>query len=341
MMDPMHLLPTASTGVRVVEIACDESGSEGEKLIGGTTDVFAHASLDVDVAVAVACIDEVRVRARSRAEELKASVVLREQNRAVLEDLLGAAGPFHGNAHVHLTEKVFLLAGKLVELLGRASVRQALVLYTHGPDTFGAAAWRDLLGAFNELMRAKFLEDARAHASSYVDLASALGLAHAGTPAGDIVATTASTVPTTDTDLLHLLDKSRRATVLDPLVPALASAVGHWGSDGRAVSVVHDEQRSLRESGLAHLDASCAPEGSLVGIRFVDSRDDPRVQLADFLAGAARRIASEELVGRGDPGLTSLLRPYVDPGSVWGDPRSRSVLVPPDLSQVDVPGSAG
>jgi len=32
----------------LVQIACDESGYEGEKLIGGMTDVFAHASVRVD-----------------------------------------------------------------------------------------------------------------------------------------------------------------------------------------------------------------------------------------------------------------------------------------------------
>lgn len=83
----MHLSPTTPDGT-VVEIACDESGSEGEKLVGGTTDVFAHASLTVTVDAAVACIDEVRLRARSPAAELKAGVVLREQNRPLLQELL-------------------------------------------------------------------------------------------------------------------------------------------------------------------------------------------------------------------------------------------------------------
>ena len=77
-----------------MEIACDESGSEGGKLVGGTTDVLAHASVVVDADLAAAWLDEVRVRARSPATEVKASVVLREQNRAVLRDLLGRDGPF-------------------------------------------------------------------------------------------------------------------------------------------------------------------------------------------------------------------------------------------------------
>ena len=64
-----------------LEIACDESGSEGEKVVGGTTRMFAHASVDIDAARAADCIVELRGRTRSPAEEYKASVVLRTQNR--------------------------------------------------------------------------------------------------------------------------------------------------------------------------------------------------------------------------------------------------------------------
>ena len=35
-----------------IEIACDESGYEGEKLIGSTTAVFAHGSVRLDHATA-------------------------------------------------------------------------------------------------------------------------------------------------------------------------------------------------------------------------------------------------------------------------------------------------
>ena len=66
-----------------------------------------------------------------------------------------------------------------------------------------------------------------------------------------------------------------------------------------------------------------------MGVRLVVAREDARVQVADFLAGIARKIASDELNGRGDPALTALLRPYVDPGSVWGDARSGALLAAP------------
>ena len=48
----------------LVEVACDESGYESEKLIGGTTDVFAHASVGLDVESAAACMREARSRSR-------------------------------------------------------------------------------------------------------------------------------------------------------------------------------------------------------------------------------------------------------------------------------------
>jgi hypothetical protein len=50
------------------------------------------------------------------------------------------------------------------------------------------------------------------------------------------------------------------------------------------------------------------------------------VQVADLLAGIARRVASDALAGHPDDALTALLCPYVNPESTWGpvlDPSSR------------------
>ncbi|MGW3460985.1 hypothetical protein ACWDE9_15945 [Streptomyces olivaceoviridis] len=49
---------------------------------------------------------------------------------------------------------------------------------------------------------------------------------------------------------------------------------------------------------------------------------DARVSIADFLAGVARRIASGEPAGTGDPELTACLRPYGAAESVGDDGRS-------------------
>jgi hypothetical protein len=57
------------------------------------------------------------------------------------------------------------------------------------------------------------------------------------------------------------------------------------------------------------------------------------VQVADFLAGTARRIAEDALTGNGDAELTAMLRPYLDPASVWGDSTSWTALDPRDHTE--------
>lgn len=89
---------------------------------------------------------------------------------------------------------------------------------------------------------------------------------------------------------------------------------------------MHDRQTSLTPQWIAHVRQVTG--GALHGVRLIDSFLDARVQMADVLAGVARKIASEVLNGRGDLRLTRLLRSYVDETSIWGDPASWSVIRP-------------
>jgi len=75
-----------------------------------------------------------------------------------------------------------------------------------------------------------------------------------------------------------------------------------WSGGRRQVLVIHDEQSALTagrlrrlqqaltggagQDGAGRLPAGVSP---LAGLVTVDSRDDPRVQVADLLAGVARR----------------------------------------------------
>jgi hypothetical protein len=108
------------------------------------------------------------------------------------------------------------------------------------------------------------------------------------------------------------------------LVPAILGTAAYWRAGGRLVSLVHHEQNVLTAQRIAWIEETAR----LHRLRLVDSRLDPRVQLADFLAGIARKIASDELNGRGESTLTELLRPYVDGDSMWGDERSGVLLGP-------------
>lgn len=336
-----------------LEVACDESGSEGEKLVGGTTDVFAHASVCVDGEVAADCILELRSRTRSPAEEYKASVVLRERNRLALEWLLGPAGPFYGKAHVHLTEKAFFVVGGIVDFLlgefgvggvaGRQGPRATALtahLYRHGPEDFGPVRWASLLAAFNDLVRFTSRSAVTASAESFFALTDGLRPAGTGGLSREVTGLLRQAEGDLDARVEQLLESLRVTPRMDPLFPALVHAVEYWAGRGRPVSIVHDEQQALTAERIGHLEATLGPprpargaaassrSGLLAGIRLVDSRSDPRVQVADLLAGAARRIASEALGGRGDGELIALLRPYVDERSTWGDEASWALLAP-------------
>jgi hypothetical protein len=91
------------------------------------------------------------------------------------------------------------------------------------------------------------------------------------------------------------------------MLPALAETILFWSGGRRQVLVVHDEQSALTASRLRNLQqvlalgadatdaagqgagARAARMSPLAGLVTVDSRDDPRVQVADLLAGVARR----------------------------------------------------
>ncbi|MEO3872089.1 hypothetical protein ABGB18_25015 [Nonomuraea sp. B12E4] len=329
-----------------VEIGCDESGAEGEKLVGGNTDVFAHASVMMDLDSAAACIGELRARAPSPVTEYKANHILREKHRAALRWLLGPDGPVLGHVRVYLTDKTFLVIGKVVELLAPdgtpgpfpddPSQGMAAVLYREGPAAFGARRWAAFLDSFNYLLRAK---NGQGIDMSVEDAFRLVGeLRTADGPAGEVMELLWRARPRVAAFRERLLLAGPGVfPALDPLIPAIVRAVTSWGGasegvPGRPVSVVHDRQTTLTDERIARLRAALGD--SLAGLRLVESRLDARVQVADVLAGVARKVASEELNGRGDARLTALLRPYVDPHSIWGDERSRALLAPPPPGEV-------
>src|SRR6266545_3800746 len=143
---------SVSTG-QLLEVACDESGYEGENHIGATTDVFAHASVRLSAELATNCVQEIRKRIRSPALEYKSNHLLREKHRSVLKWLLEPSGPIHGIAHVHLTDKTFFVVGKVIDLLlgkviyepgsglyqDQQAKAMAVTLYRDGQRTFGRA----------------------------------------------------------------------------------------------------------------------------------------------------------------------------------------------------------
>jgi len=119
-------------------------------------------------------------------------------------------------------------------------------------------------------------------------------------------------------DFLRAADDSALPR-LDPLVPAIVRAVEFWTRGGRTVEIAHDRQTTLSVARVGRLQRST--EG-FAGLEQVDSFTDHRVQLADFLAGITRKVASDQLKGAHDAELSELLAPYIDPASLWIDETS-------------------
>lgn len=311
-------------GVRgTLEVVCDESGSDGENLTGGNTDVFAHGSVSMPMEVAAAYVQEVRDRIRSPATEYKANHLLREKHRDVLEWLLSPSGPIDGHSHVHLTEKAYFVVDRAVDLL-LGDGTEALALYRQGRSAFGEERWRDFLDAANRLLRVRINGEADGPVDGFFRTVDDLRRAH---PRMEILARLAAARPRAEAYRARLLEGPPLIPVLNPLLPAIVHTVAHWSAGGRTVRVVHDRQNMLTEQRIAWIEEQAVRAGiGFAGLELVQARWDPRILLADFLAGIARKLASDELNGRADPALIALLRPFVGPTSLWGDARSRASL---------------
>ena len=298
-----------------VEIACDESGFSGGSLAGGHTTVFVHASVRIGAADAARMVDRVRALTGGRRAEVKAVRLRRPHDRAVLEELLAVAAPHVG---VHLTDTALFVLARLADLVvhgtavagtdspGRGPRARALArrLYAMHPPP-------DFLKLAGNLVRTHNRWLPKDPVAAFYALPGIPAEIQAARPAIEEVRAS--------------YERDRKRTpLMEPVIPALARTVEAWLATAREVTVVHDEQSALTRERLADIAAAVArrhPGRRLAAVHLVDSRADARVQVADLLAGIARRVASDALAGRPDDALIALLRPYVNPESTWRPPR--------------------
>ncbi|MFI5730804.1 hypothetical protein ACIA49_11835 [Kribbella sp. NPDC051587] len=271
-----------------LEIACDESGFSGSNLLDPAAPVITHASVDLSVVEAAEVMTSVGSRTTS---EYKSNRLLRPEQRPALGRFLAA---LDGRAHVHVIDKRLYVATRVLELFtGEPSYGDGTRL---GRD-FGASV--DVLRSRTELLES-FLVLTRTKRLRMLDH-DAIDRFFALLP----IELPRSRVEET---LLRLIeDDPAIPPPLEPLVPALAETALYWSAGERSVAIVHDEQSALTRHRVArlarYLAAAVVPAPPpLAGLRQVDSRQDPRVQVADLLAGVARRAAEV-------PGLAKILRP--------------------------------
>ena len=291
-------------------------GSPGTNLLHPATPVITHASVDLAVGEAVELIAALRSGFRFSPHELKSGQFLRGPGAGeALEWFLAALS---GRAHVHLVDKEFFLVTRIVDLflaepsyaagtrLTQDHRPAALALYrarrSAGRD------WGVFLAAFVDLVRIKRRRqpDRRA-VERFFQARDALARDGLGAPAEGVLDGLSRT--RVRAVLARLTNDDRSIPPpLEPMLPALAETVLFWSGGQRQVLVIHDEQSALtadrltpppagtgqrRGTAAAGADeAGALPAGvsPLAGLVMVDSRDDPRVQVADLLAGVARRL---------------------------------------------------
>jgi hypothetical protein len=316
-----------------VEIACDESGFTGGNLTFRHT-VFSHASLRVPVETAQAEMTRLRVRVAAHGE-LKASWLLRWCDDDDLRRLLAPDGLLGEQVRVHLTDtRLFLLCRLADVLLGSGEVsgldlpgqdadvrRVALELYRQGDAVFGLQRWQTFLIAAGKALRATSRWVPASAVSDFEGELEELAAAPAPAPVREALLRLRGTAERARAVRRSLEIGSRRPPLVEPLLPALTRCVLDWGAEHRDLVVVHDEQSVLTPWRIREIadQLDRAHPGHVLDLRRVDSRDDPRVQIADLVAGIARRAAASLLSGQPDERLIDLVRPVVDPRSVWAD----------------------
>jgi hypothetical protein len=196
-----------------------------------------------------------------------------------------------------------------------------------GPDAFGTERWRNFVIAANDVLRADRGRRLGRPVDAFFAQIEQLRKLDGAASAVSALEELHNARPDAYEARARLLDDHVVQPVLEPLIPALVSSVLHWTRGEQPISVVHDEQSALTERRMRRIEQTLAApplekiqlpdQGRFIRFQRVDSRTDPRVQVADLLAGVARKIVSDDLIGRSDRDLVDLLRPYLDPASRW------------------------
>jgi hypothetical protein len=308
----------------VVEIACDESGFSGTNLLDAATPLITHASVDLSRDESVEILHEVRSGFRYSLSEFKAGRLLRSGTTG--ESVAWFLAALRGRAHVHLVDKQYFLVTRMVDLfLAEPSYaagtrltqdQRSAALALHRARLGGGPDWSAFLAAFVTLVRTKRrrVPDRRGM-ERFLEARDRLAARHVGAGARDVLRGFREDGVWAVLARLAQDDRSIPPP-LEPMLPALAETVLFWSGGDRQVLVIHDEQSALTADRLRRLQrmladrAGLPPTGAspLAGLVTVDSRDDPRVQVADLLAGLARRSA--------ETGSEDLLEPFVSPTSL-------------------------
>lgn len=316
-------------------VVMDEAGHTGENLLDIDQPVYALAAIRIDRSTAEAAVTAALSRAQTTTElkfsKLRKSNVGRKNVLTLLQDV-GLTGDA---AAVIVLHKPWMVAAKLVDELveprmlarglqpawyaGGAAKSMAQALYELGPRALGAT-YRDMASSFVAMVRS-YTPDAGA---TFVRALHRCKIACRDEQLHDLLSVMI------DTPEQMAAEFAGRQDALDPALTSLFWQGGHWSSTLQTrFEVLHDESRSVQRwqeamfSGIQRRIADqTSPESFTLGeitvhlptlletISFGASHHDPRIQVADLLAGASAHTYAVITGARRDEGdfANALLR---------------------------------
>lgn len=321
-------------------IACDESGSEGENLMSAAHPDFVHASVHLTRERALDVLAELRAAARSQAHELKSKAVMSARARPVLVRLIAELA---SDSNICLVDKGYFASAKLIDLIlaeeahlsgvdlaitGEAA-QLARQLQLRTPVAVGEYVWRELLSAFNELVRRHVRSGSeKPDPSTFFTI-----LDVAREASRDPIVTQILTALWGARHLVADYDQEDDGGVffreLDPMITTVVAVARTWGVrlGGGPFEFVVDKYWGLDELARAaivdaaripmHVGDTALPIGDLRAMRVADSRDDPRIQVADILAGVGRENARLARLGVFDDPLQVAAHEALDFNGMW------------------------
>ncbi|MDT0168878.1 DUF3800 domain-containing protein [Pseudarthrobacter sp. BRE9] len=341
-----------AAAIKVAEIFCDESGHDGENLMGGKTPVLAHSSLYMELGEANELVTYLRAKTKAQSPELKAADILR--NGQAINDLFGDQGKLVGKVQVYLVEKANMAAGKMIDLLieerayadghnfydGTAQ-RMATALYELGPENLGQEQWLDLVSAFTSLMREKQRKGEKETIDGFFEKVQQARSSATNGKLKIILTQIAATRQQAE-EFQADLAKGDLTKNLDPLQTSLMELAYGWSRKlQRPIRIMHDAQNGLTEKVMGAVMAAATKKVpahfnlpnrnfDLRGITHIDSKADPRIQLADIAAGFTRQVAESALKGNAEEERLSQVQRLVHYNSIWGDEKSWEQICPRD-----------
>ncbi|WP_331720483.1 DUF3800 domain-containing protein (plasmid) [Streptomyces sp. NBC_00161] len=311
-------------------VYADESSNSGQNLLDPDQPVFTVAGIHLPDELAASIVDEVRAQLPPTQGEPKYGSLARSaRGRKALMRAFEQLP--EGSTRSYVVDKQFMVMTKMVDVLveplahavghnlyeGKEALALAEILHMGGPVLGDTTAYQKLLQGFVDWVRQKATTD---------DLFAVLTAYRESVPtqqgdfAGlvDLLTYSRNVADETASDIAAGGERD----LLDPAVPSLYCLGHSFGESIGQFRLVHDASKVIDRNAallrMTHLDLARPRElmkpFPATQIDFADSRDHPQLQLADWVAGAARQWASHLAVGGGDrfsQELEATVRPWV------------------------------